>query len=294
MADAPGYPGLEAPLDRRRGRLRPDARSIAQAWPEHLLRLVLVVGVAVVVAGAGWAWSSGWRVLVITTPSMSPALPVGAAVLTHPGIAHRGEVIAFHPPGDPHLYAHRVVQVLPGPRYRTKGDNNPLPDAWVIPASQVVGVVRTVVPGLGWLLRAVPILAVCLVITAGLSLWTARPRRSALPTAWLWPAGTAVGLAVAAWVLKPLLRIEDITATPAGLRAVNTGLLPLSIDGTGTSLTVAPGRVFEIPARAGISAAHFGADVPIWAWVVVVGVCLAPLATASWWTLRQPATEPRR
>lgn len=70
MADAPGYPGLEAPLDRRRGRLRPDARSIAQAWPEHLLRLVLVVGVAVVVAGAGWAWSSGWRVLVITTPSM--------------------------------------------------------------------------------------------------------------------------------------------------------------------------------------------------------------------------------
>lgn len=292
MADAPGIPGLrDAPTHRRRltgSGAHAGARAVPGAWLHQLLRLAPILAIAAVVAGGAWAWSAGWRVLVITTPSMSPALSVGAAVLTHPGMAHRGDVIAFHPPGDPHLYAHRVVQVLSGPRYRTKGDNNPLPDAWVIPASRVVGVVRAVVPGLGWLLRAMPILGACLAATAAAVLWASRAPRTQRPIGWLWPAGLAVGLAVSAWVLKPLVRIQEITATPAGLRAVNTGLLPLSTSGPGAHLTVAPGHLFQIPARGGMAAAHFGADVPIWAWAVVIAICLAPVASATWWTFREP------
>lgn len=122
-------------------------------------------------------------------------------------------------------------------------------------------------------------------VTAALSLWTARSPRPRWPTGTLWLAGTAVGIAIAAWVLKPLVRIQEITATPAGLRAVDTGLLPLSTSGTGTHLAVAPGHLFEIPAHAGIAAAHFGADIPGWTWVVVFTVCLSPLVVASWWTV---------
>lgn len=94
MADAPGYPGLEVPLDRRPSLLRSGTDSTARPWPERLRRLLPVLVIAAVAAWAGWAWASGWRVLVITTPFMSPAVPVGAAVFTHPGVAHRGAVIA--------------------------------------------------------------------------------------------------------------------------------------------------------------------------------------------------------
>ena len=75
---------------------------------------------------------------------MSPTIPVGSLVLTRPTDAndlHVGEVIAFHPPTEPHTtYTHRIVAVLPGPAYSTKGDLDSSADAWVVVPKDVVGV----------------------------------------------------------------------------------------------------------------------------------------------------------
>jgi signal peptidase len=78
-----------------------------------------------------------WRFTVIDTGSMRPTLDPGdVAVLTSEPAAdlHTGQIVAFHPPGEPHLtVTHRVVSVQRarnGVIIETKGDANNAKDAW--------------------------------------------------------------------------------------------------------------------------------------------------------------------
>jgi signal peptidase I len=92
-----------------------------------LLILVVIVGM---VLGA-------WRFTVIDTGSMRPTLnPGDVAVLTpEPTTAlKRGQIVAFHPPGEPGLtVVHRVFsirRVSNGLIIQTKGDANNATDQW--------------------------------------------------------------------------------------------------------------------------------------------------------------------
>jgi signal peptidase len=92
--------------------------------------LVILVAIAGMVLGA-------WRFAVIDTGSMRPTLnPGDVAVLTpEPTVQLRqGQIVAFHPPGEPALTViHRVFSIRrtrAGVVIQTKGDANNAPDQW--------------------------------------------------------------------------------------------------------------------------------------------------------------------
>lgn len=90
----------------------------------------------VLVGTAGMALGL-WRFTVIDTGSMRPTLnPGDVAVLEPERLAElrKGQIVAFHPPGQPGLTVmHRVFSIhhtRHGVVMRTKGDANNAPDAW--------------------------------------------------------------------------------------------------------------------------------------------------------------------
>jgi signal peptidase I len=92
-----------------------------------LLILVVTIGMAL----------GAWRFTVIDTGSMRPTLnPGDVAVLTPERSADlkRGQIVAFHPPGQPQLTViHRVFSIKHthhGVIFQTKGDANNAVDAW--------------------------------------------------------------------------------------------------------------------------------------------------------------------
>jgi signal peptidase len=120
--------------------------------------LLCAVVLLILVAIGGMALGL-WRFTVIDTGSMRPTLAPGdVAVLTsepRSAIA-RGQIVAFHPPGQPGLtVVHRVFTVQ---RFgdavviRTKGDANDAPDEWHARlAGETVWRERAKVPLLGYL-----------------------------------------------------------------------------------------------------------------------------------------------
>ncbi|MFL6157649.1 MAG: signal peptidase I [Marmoricola sp.] len=117
-----------------------------------ILGVVAVLAVAVLVPRIG-----GATPYTILTGSMRPHLPPGTLVVSRPvrtadiGV---GTVITYQrESGRPDVVTHRVVEVgqdeLGRPRWRTRGDANPVPDAdWVRPV-QVKGALWYSVPQLG-------------------------------------------------------------------------------------------------------------------------------------------------
>lgn len=101
----------------------------------------------------------GWQGVLVLTGSMEPALDTGGVAFidrVQPGDVHRGDVITFTRPDSPQQVTHRVIEVVAtsdGPRYRTKGDANDIPDDWVVKPSQLVGKVRLALPKLGGAVR---------------------------------------------------------------------------------------------------------------------------------------------
>jgi signal peptidase len=138
----------------RSGRPRPVVR---RRWglivPIGTLGLVLLAPLAALFATT---WVLGWRLQVISTPSMSPLYPAGTLVAVEPidaSAVQAGMVIVFRDPARPdRLVAHRAVMRIPAdqPLWQTKGDANRDADPWHVAAADVRGRVRWGVPGLGW------------------------------------------------------------------------------------------------------------------------------------------------
>ncbi|HSN07356.1 MAG TPA: signal peptidase I [Candidatus Angelobacter sp.] len=114
--------------------------------------VVLVLGAAATVAAAGW--HEGYRLYVVHTGSMSPALRPGDAVLAAPapGSVRPGDVVTFTVLSGPDsVVTHRVVAVADG-LVTTKGDANRTADPWTLHMSQVVGTAAAFLPHAGYLL----------------------------------------------------------------------------------------------------------------------------------------------
>jgi len=121
-----GIPATPGRRTRRRGRLTRVLSSIVLGGVV-LLILTVVAGMALGL----------WRFAVIDTGSMRPTLDPGdVAVLTSEPAAElrTGQIVAFHPPGEPHLtVTHRAVSVehtKHGVIFQTKGDANNARDQW--------------------------------------------------------------------------------------------------------------------------------------------------------------------
>ncbi|GAB2473000.1 S26 family signal peptidase [Jatrophihabitans fulvus] len=262
--------------------------------PRPLILVAVAASGVLVVLAAGW-YALGGRGFVVRTPSMGSYAPVGTFVATRPVAfdeIRTGDVIAFHPPTTPdETYTHRVVAVTPA-GLKTRGDINGATDPWTVTSKDLVGRAAVVLPGVGWLVRALPYL-----IGGGLLVWALT--RSFVSAGRRGPArqfGLAVVFLLTALMLKPFVGVAQLSAVsdPDGvsrIHVVSTGLLPVRLEpseGTGKAAPVdldhagaagvsvlrdgEPGKQYHLQASLHLSPLQ---------WVAAIGVALSPLL----WTL---------
>lgn len=96
---------------------------------------------------------------VVLTASMTPAIAPGDVVIVadrDPTTIAEGDVITFTRPGNDVPVTHRVTTVtdsVDGIAFETKGDANSDPDASLVPAENVVGVVMLTIPYIGYVVQ---------------------------------------------------------------------------------------------------------------------------------------------
>jgi signal peptidase I len=260
----------------------------AQIKGPRLGALSALLGVSVALSALavfGW-YVSGGRLLAMTTPSMCPTVCVGSLVAVQPqhGAVHPGELVTFRPPGQSATFTHRVVKVHDNGSFTTKGDAEASPDPWVVPPSDVIGRVSFTVAGLGWWLRALPMVAAgSVVLLFARRAYRLRNRRTFERT-----FGVLI-VAVPLIILRPLIRGELIenVADPhhrgwfKGL-FVNTGLLPaqLTVAGGPSVPAVPPSRLtwlYGPKTTSSVFGVRQWAALPTWAWVVVAALVLSPI-----------------
>lgn len=121
-----------------------------------------LVAILLCLAGAAMAPRFGWHVTVVGGGSMEPAIAAGGVVVVQPvdtqSIA-AGDVVLYAPPSAPGTTTiHRVVEVVVengALQFRTQGDANDAPDPYLVPAQNVKGQVRLLVPYLGYALSGI-------------------------------------------------------------------------------------------------------------------------------------------
>lgn len=246
-------------------------------------RAVVAIGVTLlVVLGIGAAWAAGLRVFVVESPSMGAAAPVGSLVVGRSGDDPVvGDLVTFHAPGAGATpYTHRIVAVS-STGFRTRGDINGAADPWTVAPSQVIARAQAVVPGVGWLLKAAPVLLVALVIAQLAGLFVRGPaRRWSLRTAAL-----AVGVAFISWTMRPFSGFVLLSSAAAdeGMRAtvVSTALLPIRVSAVGGGhADLVSGQVGHLLMPRGANghvtmSAQLDLD-PL-GWVLIALVCLLPV-----------------
>lgn len=174
---------------------------------------------------------SGWRALVVKTPSMGQTAPVGSLVLSHTQPDYKiGDIISFWQ--HEKIYTHRITDVDED-RLITKGDLNHAVDPWRITKADVIGRAESITHHAGWLLVALPWVALGWLIVYLISLW-----RKIHPN-WRWPVrimgGAVVVTLVSLW-LHPWLNFGLLSYVPNNnqgidLHIVNTGIFPLKAEG---------------------------------------------------------------
>lgn len=113
---------------------------------------------------------SGFRLYVVTSGSMAPAIPTGSMILVSrepfSGI-REGNIVTYRLNGGDTVVTHRVVAVDSRKKdLRTKGDANALADPVPVSDRQIIGVVRMIVPYLGiiWVRSGRLLLAVVIIL----------------------------------------------------------------------------------------------------------------------------------
>lgn len=98
----------------------------------------------------------GWRVDLVSTGSMEPRIETGSLLVIRPVDPEEiviGDVITFWQSGlDTPLVTHRVIDSGHNSPlwFQTKGDANPFPDTFIVPAGNLAGVVWLNLPYLGY------------------------------------------------------------------------------------------------------------------------------------------------
>jgi signal peptidase I len=249
-----------------------------------------------VLATAGWMVSGG-RLLDVTTPSMCPTVCVGSLVAVHPysGPLAAGELVTFVPPGQTQMFTHRIAKILPNGSFTTKGDAESSPDPWIITRAEMVGKVNFALAGVGWWLRALPLVAVgTFLLLMVRRTVKARHRRSFER---LFGAGIVT---IALLVLKPLVRGQLVQATLdphhqgwiKGL-IVNEGLLPAQFHVVKGQVLhrLSPSKLHFVSGPRtdkGYMIIHQWASLPWWGWGIVLALVLSPMCGFLAYRLRTP------
>ena len=249
------------------------------AWSVALVAAVLLTA-AVLFLSAGGRW------FVVETPSMGEAAPVGTLVLDLPvdvATLHVGDIVSFETAANRGVvYTHRITAVDADGGLHTRGDINGATDPWTLTQDDVIGTPALLVPHLGWLFRAAPLLLIgTLVIWTLTSVFTDRVTRGSLRI-----AGSALTVAYAAFVLRPFVNVTTITntATPHSVTAtvVSSGIFPVRVDAHGgTSVHLVDGQVGRVHidqlTANGHYQLHSTIDLGPAGWALLIAACLVPL-----------------
>ena len=242
---------------------RLSAEPGARAAGPHLATVLTAV-LALVVVAAAVAWhATGGSFHIVRTASMGTAAPVGSLVLDRPidRPLSAGEVISFHPPGSDEVFTHRIVAIGPGGVIHTQGDINAAPDGWTLTRSEVLGRTVATIPYLGWVVRAMPILAIGILLVWLCTIrWVQRAWRTTARA-----AGLAIVVVVAITVYRPLFGASIIVFGhghgPRGGAAgavVSTGIVPARVTAVGGSAqTIGDGQVARVFTRRPSAPHHY-------------------------------------
>jgi signal peptidase len=157
-----------------------------------LVGLVVLAAVGLAAAVALVPAVVGGTALTVLSASMRDTLAPGDVVVIRPRPVERigvGDVITFRArdarSGWTRTVTHRVVEVQPGPVFRTRGDANPGPDPDAVAAADVRGVMWYRVPWVGGVAVALTTRAgavlgggVVALVLGGALLYSGRARRS--------------------------------------------------------------------------------------------------------------------
>lgn len=251
----------------------------ALAWSVALVAAVLLTGAVLFL-------SSGGRWFVVETPSMGEAAPVGTLVLDLPvdvSTLHVGEVVSFETDANPGVvYTHRIIAIDADGGIHTRGDINGATDPWTLTQENVIGTPALLVPHLGWLFRAAPLLLIgTLVIWTLTSVFTDRVTRTCLRI-----AGGSLTVSYAAFVLKPFVNVTTITNTssPSGVEAtiVSSGMFPVRVEAQGAEgVHLVDGRVGRMVIHELTKNGHYqltsNIDLGPVGWSLLIAACLIPL-----------------
>jgi signal peptidase len=159
-------------------------------WLRRIVDIALVALIVTVLAGVAMGKLvplTGRQTIVIGGGSMTPAIPLGAAIVIAPVDAaslSRGDVVSLRIAEQNATFTHRIVDVVDRPDgrwIRTKGDANAAPDPTLVPASAVIGRIEIAIPLMGYLIALL-----------------------SLPVGVLFVVGLAATLLAIAWLLESL------------------------------------------------------------------------------------------
>ncbi|HUY54455.1 MAG TPA: S24/S26 family peptidase [Candidatus Nanopelagicaceae bacterium] len=256
------------------------------SWAGRWWALAAAILLGLTLVGFGGWWLTGGRWYVMSTPSMSPRLPVGTLVLTRPltGEPEVGHIYAFTPPGQTLTFIHEVVGGNPVSGFHTKGYLNGTEDPWTITRVNIQAVAVAWLPDAGWALLSLPVWVLLAALAWGLS-------RAVSPEWGKRFGGLAIGLGLTIPVLLWGFLINgEVVASVATrglvrLYVVSTGILPASVVVRGHYLgDLAAGHAHAFV----VKVAHAGqpvlldlrAALPWWGWVLLVLACASPLLWA--------------
>jgi hypothetical protein len=216
---------------------------------------------------------------------MGTFAPVGTLVLTTPTAIEDvqvGDVVSFHPSTTPdETYTHRVVDLAADGTLVTQGDINGAVDPWATGPDQLIGVVTTALPGLGWLAKGLPLLLAGAVLVQLLTRLLPSPTHRAA----MRMLGLSLVASITVFLLRPFVGLVVLEATVENgytdATLVSTGLLPIRVSAEGAApLDLVSGEVgrLRVPANeqdwySVSSALHL----PFWGWVVFALLCALPL-----------------
>jgi signal peptidase I len=229
--------------------------------------------------------TQGGRWFIVETPSMGTVAPVGTLVLTTPVEASAlkvGDVISFHPPTEPSaVYTHRIISIT-ARGISTRGDINGATDPWALGQKDIVGKATVILPKLGWLIRALPILIVGTVFVLLATRLIKNPgRRSSYRI-----LGFSMILSLCVYVLRPFVSLVVLatTGTAKGAEAtiVSTGLLPISVSAPhANTVHLVAGKVGTVIVPPTSANGHYSLssalNLTLPEWILFAFICSIPL-----------------
>jgi signal peptidase len=126
----------------------------------YYLFIACLVVVALLLTFSVFPIPGNYKLMVVQSGSMEPAIKLGSIVLIRPAEGYQvGEIITFsHPEAPTQSTTHRIVEIKTindRQSYVTKGDTNNAPDKGEIAKRDIVGKVLFALPYLGYAVNAV-------------------------------------------------------------------------------------------------------------------------------------------